>query len=128
MRSATIFVPIMPPSTNSIYAGVHWSKRKREADRVHGYVALLVTEKALKPFTQAVHISMRPSLGKGARSRDVSNYSYAYKLIEDALVHAGVILGDESDNVRSMTILAPTVDREAASGLWVTIDECEGGA
>ena len=122
-RTAALFVPLMPPSTNSIYAGVHWAKRKKEADRVHGHVALVASEARIKPFAGPVHISMTPSLGKGARSRDVSNYSYAYKLIEDALVHAGVIAGDEADKVLSMTIHAPTVDREAASGLWVTIRE-----
>ena len=128
MRTITLFIPIMPPSTNSIYAGVHWTKRKREADRVHQYVAHVASEMGLKPFSRAVHISMTPSLGKGARARDCSNYSHAAKLIEDGLVGAGVIQGDEADKVLSMTIKAPTVDRKAASGLWVTITECEAAA
>lgn len=128
MRSVTLFVPVMPRSTNAIYAGTHWAKRKKEADAVHDYVARVAAEMAVAPFSGPVHISMRPSLGKGVRARDVSNYSYAYKLIEDGLVGAGLIAGDEADKVAAMTILAPVVDRKAASGLWVTIKECEVAA
>lgn len=128
MRSLTIFVPIMPPSTNSIYAGCHWTKRKKHADAAHGAIHAALPADGVPVFEGAVSIEITPSLGKRCRARDVSNYSYAAKLIEDGLVYAGVLRGDEADKVASMTLRAPIVDRDAPSGLHVTITECEVAA
>lgn len=128
MRTLTLFVPIMPPSTNSIYAGMHWTKRKKQADDAHSAIAHLVKLSKESPFERPVQISMTPSLGKGCRSRDVSNYSYAAKLIEDGLVGAGLLAGDEADKVRRWTLNAPVVDRDSPSGFFVEISELEDAA
>lgn len=125
-RTLSIFVPIMPPSTNSIYAGCHWAKRKKHADAAHAAVIDAMPDHCFSAgaqFQRAVSITVTPSLGKGCRGRDVSNYSYAAKLIEDGLVQSGVLRGDEADKVASMTLYAPVVDRGSPSGLHVTITE-----
>lgn len=125
-RTLSIFVPIMPPSTNSIYAGCHWAKRKKHADDAHAAVLDAIPDRCFeagRQFENTVTLTITPSLGKGCRARDVSNYSYAAKLIEDGLVHSGILRGDEADKVASMTLCAPVVDRDSPSGLHVTITE-----
>ena len=101
------------------YAGVH-------ADAAHAAVIDAMPDHCFSAgaqFQRAVSITVTPSLGKGCRGRDVSNYSYAAKLIEDGLVQSGVLRGDEADKVASMTLYAPVVDRGSPSGLHVTITE-----
>ena len=124
MREYEFFVPVMPPSTNAIYAGVHWSKRHKWSERVHDLVKNLTL--GVKPFTVPVSIMIRPVIGKGCLARDTSNYSYALKLIEDGVVASGVIAGDESDKVYDVHILRPVTDRKREAGINVLIREWSG--
>ena len=124
MREYEFFMPVMPPSTNSIYAGTHWSKRKKWADSIHALVKNMTM--GVAPFTVPVEIMIRPVIGKGCIARDTSNYSYALKLIEDGLVASGVIAGDESDKVYDVHILRPVTDRKREAGINVLIREWSG--
>ena len=124
MREYEFFMPVMPPSTNSIYAGTHWSKRKKWADSIHALVKNMTM--GVAPFTVPVEIMIRPVIGKGCIARDTSNYSYALKLIEDGLVASGVIAGDESDKVYDVHILKPVTDRKRPAGINVLIREWSG--
>ena len=124
MREYEFFMPVMPPSTNSIYAGTHWSKRKKWADSIHALVKNRTM--GVAPFTVPVEIMIRPVIGKGCIARDTSNYSYALKLIEDGLVASGVIAGDESDKVYDVHILKPVTDRKRPAGINVLIREWSG--
>ena len=121
MREYEFFMPVMPPSTNSIYAGTHWSKRKEWADSIHTLVKNMTM--GVAPFTVPVEIMIRPVIGKGCIARDTSNYSYALKLIEDGLVASGVIAGDENDKVYDVHILKPVTDRKRQAGINVLIRE-----
>ena len=121
MRSETIFVPMIPPSLNKIHAGMHWTKRKRYVDAMHK-----ATQEAagdMPPFDKPVEIKAHARLGKGQRAYDLSNYAFAIKLAEDALVQAGILAGDESDKVVRMVIERPVVDRKQVGGMFLTITE-----
>jgi len=118
MGSVEIFIPYIGPSTNAMYAGQHWSKRKN-----HKRQALLAVISAgpLPKFAGAVSIKAIPVLGKGRRAYDVSNYSYTYKMIEDALVERGVLAGDTAKVVTAVSFSAP--QRGPETGMRMEIAE-----
>lgn len=120
-----LFVPYIAPSTNTMYAGQHWSDRAK-----HKKSALLAVSFALldsgqlkTTFVKPVKIEIEPCLGKGRRSYDVSNYSYTYKLIEDCLVERGVLAGDSVDKVRTLVFRSPVRSKE--TGITLEILETE---
>lgn len=121
LRVERIFIEYMGPTLNSIYAGVHWSKRNKEAEIGHRAVSLV----KVSPFAKPVILTFQPVVGKGGRIRDCSNYSYTAKIIEDGLVQGGVIENDTPEFVQGFAIDAPVVDRSRASGMWVTIKEVD---
>lgn len=123
MGSVEIFIPYIGPSTNAMYAGQHWSKRKN-----HKRQALLAVISAgpLPKFAGAVSIKAIPVLGKGRRAYDVSNYSYTYKMIEDALVERGVLAGDTAKVVTSVSFSAPL--RGPETGMKIEIHEQQEAA
>lgn len=118
-RSDHIYVPFMGPSTNSIYAGVHWSKRNEQADEGH----LAVKTIRIEPFSKPVRLTFIPIVGKGGKVRDCSNYSYTAKIIEDGLVKAGILKDDTPDWVKGFEVVEPHIDRKQQSGMWVYIEE-----
>jgi hypothetical protein len=122
LRSESFFVEYMAPSLNSLYAGVHWAVRKKQADKGHQACNAL----PIAPFTKPVKLTFTPVVGKRARARDCSNYAYAVKVIEDGLVHAKIIKDDTNEYVKSITINEPVTDRSIESGVWVQIEEVEG--
>ena len=122
MRDERFFVPYQGPSTNAIYAGKHWIARKRDKDVARQVVAQAVQTEI---FEQPVALHFVPVIGKGSRSRDLSNYTYAIKLIEDGLVHGGVLTDDTTAYVQSIRIYAPIVDRAQVPGFVVRIAELQ---
>lgn len=86
-------------STNIIYAGKHWSTRKKQADLYHQYIRGLnlkpVKEKPLE-ITYIFTFKSSPL--------DTSNCSYMSKLLEDGMVKSGVIEDDSPEYVSSTTI------------------------
>lgn len=91
-----------PISWNKMYAGLHWAKRKAEADRVH-----LAVRVALDPdwpmFVKPVVITVRVYFKNKRIQLDASNI--AAKLYEDGLI--GWIIQDDSPQyVRSMTTVS----------------------
>lgn len=122
-NSFKIFVPYLGPSTNAMYSGQHWAKRKShkfEAKRAVGY-ALAFRE--CKSFENPVDILIEPVAGPGKRRYDTSNYSYTYKMIEDALVESKVIAGDSLKYVRTIT-MRPAI-KGLISGVNIEITECQ---
>lgn len=117
MRTESILIPWLGPSLNSVYAGKHWSVRKKVADE--GHKACLVA-RTVKPFSVPVSLYFQPVLGKGVRTLDCSNYALAAKIIEDGLVRCGVLKDDTPQYVRSIAILAP--ERGKQTGMKVTIE------
>lgn len=125
MSMTKIFVNFLGPSTNEIYSGCHWSKRKRAKDGARLATMAAVRSANLDPVQCRVDLTFTPQLGKGARRRDTSNNSMTAKLIEDALVKAGVLADDTDEHVRNVMLTPAEVDRGAATGMWVTISEVE---
>lgn len=121
-----LFIPFIGPSTNQMYAGQHWSQRKRHKDQALKAVfeALAEEGKHLVRFVEPVSIVVSPQLGKGKRSFDVSNYSYTYKLIEDALVKRKILMDDTPEFVREVIYTAPV--RGTKTGIFITIKPIRG--
>lgn len=118
-----IFVEYLGPSTNSIYAGIHWAKRKKAKDEAVKATLSAVRESAIGAINYRVDLVFRPRLGKGVRRRDTSNNSMSAKLIEDALVKAGVLTDDTNQYVRRVIHEPAEIDRESPTGTWIEIIE-----
>ncbi len=123
-----IFIPYLGPSTNAIYAGIHWAKRKKAKDDALAATVATVRDMGLQAIEGQVDLVFRPRLGKGVRKRDTSNASMTAKLIEDALVKAGVLTDDTEQYVRRVTLEPAEIAREAETGTWVEIIQVEGSA
>jgi len=116
LRVEQVLIPWLGPTLNNIWAGVHWSKRKKIADE--GHTACLVARNIPK-FTGAVHLEFQPMTK--TRRLDCTNYAVSIKCIEDALVRMGVIRQDGPDDVLSITIHAAKKAKQSA--MLVTIRE-----
>lgn len=123
MRDERFYVPYQGPSTNAIYAGKHWIARKRDKDAARQVVAQAVQTQL---FESPVALHFVPVIGRAARSRDLSNYTYAIKLIEDGLVYVGALEDDTTAYVQSIRIYAPVIDRTQEPGFVLRIVECQG--
>lgn len=96
-----------PMSWNKMYAGLHWSDRKAEADRVH-----LAVRVAIDPdepmFDKPVAITVRAYFKNKSVQLDASNVPA--KLYEDGLID-WLIKDDSPQYVRSMTTVS-LLDRQ----------------
>lgn len=84
-------------SANKIYAGTHWTMRKKQADEVHEMVGWLTRGK--EKFQSPVNITCEFNC-----RLDIDNCSYMAKLIIDGLRHNGVIHDDTKKYVSSLTL------------------------
>jgi len=108
--SFTIPIP-QKISTNSIYAGVHWTKRKAFKD-----LMLLSTHNQFKASAKHnCRVSLSFLFTFKSRPLDSSNCSYMAKVIEDCMVHYGILKDDTIKSVKSVTFESQKGDR----------DECE---
>lgn len=107
----------MAPSLNKIWAGIHWSVRKKMADT--GHKATWEAAKDIKPFDNPVSLVFQP-LVKG-RMFDTTNYILSVKVIEDALVEHEILPGDTNKHVKAITMLPAVKAPEKA--VEVTIKE-----
>ncbi|WP_280568210.1 hypothetical protein [Chromohalobacter sp. 296-RDG] len=123
-----LFVEFLGPSTNAIYAGTHWGKRKKAKDDACAATLAAVRAAGVQQVAGRVDLVFRPRIGKGVRRRDTSNNSMSAKLIEDALVKAGVLADDTDEHVRRVINEPAEIDRKAQTGTWVEIIEVEGEA
>ena len=94
-----------PQSLNKIYSGVHWTKRKAEADRVHTLVRAALPL-VYKPFDVPVRIVVTAYFKN--RPLDASNI-FA-KVYEDGLV--GHLLVDDSPQYVTEIATRSRVDRK----------------
>lgn len=113
-----VFIPMLAPSTNEIYAGSHWAKRAKL-----GKIFAQTIKSEMQGIVISVPVDLEfvPILGKNARTRDTSNYSYTAKLIEDGLVKAGVLADDAPEYVNSIMLRPRLVNRQSKTGMWVLI-------
>ena len=114
-----LFIPYIAPSTNAIYAGIHYRTRMKHKELTRKAVKTALA--GFSPIKAKVDIALIPRLGKGDRERDSSNYSYGAKLIEDCLVEFGLLVGDDRRYVGDVTLKELTIDRKQQSGVIVQI-------
>jgi|TARA_R100001530_G_scaffold21901_2_gene18000 hypothetical protein len=87
-------------STNKIYAGTHWTKRKELADLFHQYLLPEKNKHKIKEFPVEITYIFR---FKG-KLLDCSNCTFMAKMLEDALVGIGLLPDDNPDYVSSIQI------------------------
>ena len=89
----TEFDMVLKVSTNVIYAGVHWRKRKSHKDMYRWEVMRVVKAMKIKPVkTYPSYLKFTFYFDKNLL--DSSNCSYMAKLIEDSLVHEKIFVND----------------------------------
>lgn len=84
-------------STNKIYAGIHWTERKRHKDL---FRRVIFVAKPVLEYPVKCHYHFEIS----GRLLDISNLSYLVKLQEDSLVHKGILKGDSPKYVDEVRI------------------------
>lgn len=89
-----------PWSWNKMYAGVHWSERKKEADRVHELVRVATSDAKYSTMWCRVDIHITAYFDK--RPLDSSNI--CAKMYEDGLIKAAIIVDDSPEWVRKVTV------------------------
>ena len=75
---------------NKLYAGVHWSKRKRQAEQIHGLVQTTLKQKRIPRKMFSKPVSVRISYNSRL---DIDNHGYLSKLIIDGL--KGYLIEDD---------------------------------
>ena len=75
---------------NKLYAGVHWSKRKHQAEQIHGLVQTTLKQKRIPRKTFSKPVSVRISYNSRL---DIDNHGYLSKLIIDGL--KGYLIEDD---------------------------------
>ena len=88
-------------STNSIYAGEHWAKRKEYKDSVLNTVALFCRK---APAITEWPVSIRYRYLFESRALDTLNTAYLAKCVEDSFRSLGILPDDTPEYVRE-TIL-----------------------
>jgi len=90
-----IFNNIIKVSTNEIYAGVHWRKRKRMKDN---YLLMYKIQlRQIRPCTNKVNLFFHFYFK--SKKLDSSNCSYMAKILEDCLVTYKVLKNDSNTYV-----------------------------
>lgn len=126
-RVETIIIPYIGPSMNKIWAGIHYGQRTKIANDAH--LICKIAMKNIRPFSMPVHLEFTPTMGKelgrngkprARRLLDCSNYAVSNKLIEDALIVAGIIEDDSPKFVHSVKACLPQRGPESFTTLVIT--------
>jgi hypothetical protein len=94
-------------SGNSIYAGMHWSKRKKLADLYHTYM-MPYRKNIVKDYP--VDISYIFTFK--SKPLDTSNCFLMLKFLEDGMVKNGIITNDSPEYVQSTTVYSQKGERD----------------
>ncbi|MGK7870856.1 hypothetical protein [Falsiroseomonas sp. E2-1-a20] len=89
-------------SLSKIYAGIHYSQRSEHKAELYISVLAAGLNRYVGPFPVHIHYHFAMT----GKPLDITNHAYMVKLLEDGMVHAGVIPGDEQKFVGSVTISA----------------------
>jgi hypothetical protein len=118
MRHMKLTIPIPDKvSLNRIYAGIHFRERNRHKDEYHYAVLASNPSPYAGPFPVHVHYHFRLH----GTPLDISNHAYMQKMVEDGLVHAGVLPDDTPKYVAGITV---TAEKDQADEVDVTITPC----
>lgn len=85
-------------STNAIYSGMHWTKRKKIADVYHRALLPHRTKRAMLPAHLLFTFTFK------SRQLDCSNCSMMVKMLEDGMVQHKILPGDTPKYVNAITI------------------------
>ncbi len=109
-------------SSNSIYGGMHWSKRKKIADEFHNVVFYTVKNERVEKIKEyPVHVYYLFTL-KGRRM-DVLNTSFLAKLLEDGLVRSGILKDDSQEYVKMVTLRCEKGNENCVDVMICSIDD-----
>ena len=95
-------------STNTIYSGMDWRKRKRLVDLYHNY---LLPEKNKHKLTE-FPVEMTYIFRFKTKLLDCSNCTFMAKMLEDALVGIKLLPDDNPDYVSSIQIYSTKGDED----------------
>ena len=98
IKNKTTIRMVIKESTNKIYAGVHWTKRKLIKDT---YLYEVKSKKAQFPIPTEFPIDLEMEFEYNTRVLDSSNSSFLFKVVEDCLVKIGVFPDDTIKYIRS---------------------------
>jgi len=105
-KSQLFKVPDIGPSLNE-YDRAHYTRRKGWVDRWHRLVSVEAKRQGLTPVVQyPVQVVVECYFGDGRKRFDWDNLSPTPKLIQDGLVHAGILENDSAKYVESGTMKA----------------------
>lgn len=97
----TIHIDGMPPNLN-VFRNMHYREKNKQKKRWAGIVQQLVIEQQIQPMSK---IHMRYEFWfKDKREHDPDNYACCAKFINDGLVDCGVLLRDNFDHIKSLTV------------------------
>lgn len=106
MLHITIPVP-EKVSSNAIYSGMHWAKRKALADLYHNSLIEYRNERITDyPVTLSFIFNWK------SRALDCSNTFFCAKLLEDALVQMGVLKDDSPQYVFEVSVISQKGERD----------------
>ncbi len=115
----SLMVPYIGPSTNVIYAGVHYGTRMK-----HKKIGVQAMEYAIRDtlglqrewptITYPIGLTFTPH--HAGQTYDLDGYGYAAKILTDAMVKVGLLKNDSQKYVRLLTI-KPTVKSDERSML-----------
>lgn len=94
-------------STNDIYSGMHWSKRKKLADLYH---QCLIEHRNKRIADYPIDVTFIFSF-KGT-ALDCTNVSYMAKLLEDGMKAYKIITDDSPKFVQSVTLISQKGQRD----------------
>lgn len=92
-------------SLNSQLGRVHWTIRDRQNRDFQAAVFLAARQSQISAFSGAFPCHIEYRFKMRGRGLDSSNLAYMAKLVEDGLVHSGIIPDDSPKYVRSMTLV-----------------------
>lgn len=104
IRTQSLYLCDVGPSTNVWYVGTHWATRKKIADHWHTLVVIWVKKYHILPVDHPVVLEFDLCFGPRRKAYDVSNGAATVKLVEDGLVKAKILRGDGPAYVTAITI------------------------
>lgn len=105
-------------STNSIYAGIHWSERKKHKD------LFLWSMIGMKKLNYVNKCELEFDFEFKGKPLDASNCSYLVKLCEDCLVHYKIIPDDNYNIVKSIKMTSNKGKQDKVKITIKEIKEC----
>ena len=96
-------------STNAIYAGIHWGKKKKLADLYHDY---MIQFRKTKVPDELYPVEIAYVFEFKSKPLDTTNCTYMAKLMEDGLVKHGILKGDSPEYVQGTHIYSSKGKRD----------------